>query len=111
MTDVEWREERRRNDGLVVELMQAIKEKVECIDDRLTRHIIEEEKQIRNMMTEAFPSGDAYGHRLAHEAFIKDMNERHELRKALIEKVATGSVWTAIGVIVAMTWYWLKGHL
>lgn len=111
MSGAEYNDERRRSDNLVIELMQAIKEKVESIDSRLTRHIAEETQKFHEMMNNAFPNGDAHGHRVAHEAFLREMEDRHELRKALIEKLVTGGVWTAIGVIVSISWYWLKGHL
>lgn len=111
MTDMELKEERRRNDTMVLDLMRRIENRVEQIEARLIAHINDEVQQIRDVMIDAFPEGDTRAHREAHKAWIQELNDRRELRKKIIEKLATGGAWGTILAIIALGWYWLKGHL
>lgn len=111
MADMEWKDERRKNDSLAVELMKAVKEKVESIDERLSRHIEESHAKHMALLKEAFPDGDSAAHRAVHEAWISEMKARTKLKEAIIEKIVTGGVWGTIVGLGAVIWYWLKGHL
>lgn len=111
MTGTEWQEERRRNDSLVIELMQEIKGKVDGIDDRLTQHANDDARRFDAFIGTAFPDGDPHGHRAVHEAWIREMEDRHKLRQSVIEKLTTGGVWACLVALTATVWYWLKGHI
>ena len=83
----EIQEERRRNDSLVLALMQEINGKIDKIDSRLSAHIADEPVQFKALFDQAFPEGDPDGHRRLHEAEIKRLEDRaqfwHELRNHL----------------------------
>lgn len=70
-------EERRRNDSVVLVLVQAIHDDVKRIDAQLTAHISEEEDLLRDhtenlkKLHTAFPQDDVEGHRLYHASIIE----------------------------------------
>lgn len=111
MMSMDVQEERRRNDSLVLELMQEIKGKVDGIDERLTQHAADDARRFDTFVGTAFPDGDPHSHKAVHEAWLKEMEDRHNLRQSVIEKLATGGIWACLVGLTATVWYWLKGHI
>lgn len=62
-------------------------------------------------LNSAFPGGDFSGHARYHEAVIKDLQARGELRKAVIEQVVKGSVWALLIGLATALWTYSKEHL
>lgn len=76
------------------------------LDERLD--IVEE--KVENLES-AFPAGDYSGHARYHDAIIKDLQDRRELRKAVMEQVVKGSVWALLVGLVTAVWTFAKDHL
>ncbi len=59
----------------------------------------------------AFPGGDAAGHRAYHEMVKEDLAERKRMRKAITEKSVAGLIWAIIVWIGAAIWHEVKARL
>lgn len=104
--------------GLIYKDLQAIKQDIHEIraaqkagDERLTNHIAKEEDDWQAALTTAYADGDPVGHRLWHEADIKEKQERAKMFNAVTEKVLSGGVIAAIAGIGTAVWYWIKDHV
>ncbi len=104
MTDHELQDERRRNDTLVLALMQEVRDTVNRVEKRLNDHITEEEAVISSMMTDAFPDGDPEGHRRHHEAEIKRIEDRAKFWGEMRNHLAKWGVVGLAGWLVYVVW-------
>jgi hypothetical protein len=78
---------------------KPLDERVEALEDNVEK------------LNSAFPGGDFSGHARYHEMIIEELKSKKDLRKAIIEKVVTGSVWAlAFGLFTAVVSY-LKDHV
>ena len=59
----------------------------------------------------AFPNGDADGHRRAHEARIKEAEERAELYRRLRIKAGEMTVWAFLICVASVAIYYWNGHM
>lgn len=64
------------------------REMIEQIDSRFA--------QLTDMFRAAFPDGDPYSHRRAHEAAIASANGWTKLKADLLSKIMTGGVWAGL---------------
>jgi len=99
-------EERRRNDSLVLGIVQDMHRQLSEISKTLNTHIAEEPKafaaMVESAMAQAFPGGDPVGHRKVHEADIQRVLDRAEFwRKMLYELTKFG----IIGFIGWAAWH------
>ena len=76
------------------------------VEERLD--IVEEKVEA---LTSAFPAGDYSGHARYHEAIIRDLQDRRELRKAVLEQVVKGSVWALLLGLCTALWTYGKEHI
>lgn len=53
---------------------------------------------------DAFPAGDAEGHRRYHETQIEILGERRRLRIAIQEKTISALIWS--GIVGIIMWLW-----
>lgn len=60
--------------------------------------------ELESAMKQAFPGGDAAGHRRYHEELIEQNRIRKDLVKAIREKTVAGLVWAVIVWIGAAAW-------
>jgi hypothetical protein len=58
---------------------------------------------------EAFPGGDAAGHRRFHEAIIENTAAKKRLAQAVMEKTIAGLVWAAMFGIGLACWKYFLG--
>lgn len=62
-------------------------------------------------LVKAFPGADIDGHRRYHQALIDEIEDRRKLRRAVIEKLASGGAWAALVFIALAVWQYAKDHL
>ena len=100
-----WQEDARKAGGekLVLVIAQML-ESQRRTEDRLT----ELEAMLKDHVGEAFPGGDAEGHRRAHEAMIELTNEKRRLRAAIMEKTLSGLVWSLVIALGVAAWEYIK---
>jgi hypothetical protein len=79
---------------------------IEIIEERLIK--VEEKVEL---ISSAFPGGDFSGHSRYHEAIIRDLNDRRDMRKAILEQVIKGSVWALLVGLATAAWTFVKDHL
>ena len=116
MTDHDILDERRRNDSLVLTLMQEIHTDVRAMNAKMTAHIEEEPKvmadAIQRAMDNAFPDGDALGHRVIHEADIQRVKDRAEFWKKLVFEITKYGLFGVAGWVAYTLWIaFLKGPI
>lgn len=75
----------------------------------LHRHIEERAKALEEKIADGFPNGDPRSHRLVHEGYIREAEERAALRKTVVERTVTGVVWAGIVFVAIAVWEYFKG--
>lgn len=84
--------ESRHNDAIMIELIKTIQDDVKEIQTTLNNHIYTEPKQwvevIDSLIKEAFPQGDAEGHRRHHEAVIKAAEKKAQFWTDMADSTA-----------------------
>ena len=106
--------ERRKNDSLMVLLMQEVHAKIEAMDKRLTQHMTDETlvlaEEIAKLMNNAFPEGDPYGHRKKHEADIAAAIDRAAFWKTIRIEIGKYGIIGLLGWLLYAAWIaFLKG--
>ena len=106
--------ERRKNDSLMVLLMQEVHAKIEAMDKRLTQHMTDETlvlaEEIAKLMNNAFPEGDPYGHRKKHEADIAAAIDRAAFWKTIRTEIGKYGIIGLLGWMLYAAWMaFLKG--
>lgn len=66
-----YEKERRRNDTIMLALVQDIRKTVNDLTEKLDAHIIAESTLRRDLIKDAFPDNDPHGHRRLHEASLQ----------------------------------------
>mgnify|MGYP000891847125 CR=1 FL=1 len=124
------RHSRRRDDAELITLIVALSGKVGAIDEyikegreghvRLQAHIDKEEAEFREFKSdisevkrrmEEIPDQI---HRKHHELIDKQIQreqDQHDLRKSIIEKLATGGVWAVVVGFGALIMYAAKHYI
>lgn len=69
------------------------------------------QKDIERRFAEAFPGGDHVGHCRYHELMIEHTEEVRRLRRAIIEKTASGLVWGVLVALGATLWFGVLAYL
>jgi hypothetical protein len=94
--------------------MHSKLEELASLKPELKSHIVDEEKfqnELRVMVTEAFPNGDATLHRMEHEA----ARERAKLCKVfwqtLLAKLGEKSIFALLAVAGFIIAYWWNGQI
>jgi hypothetical protein len=94
--------DRRRDSPMpvILELLRQVHLSQKSLDDKLTEHMTTETTElaeaIAELMSEAFPESDPTGHRLHHEAVIKQAEEKAKFWQEM--RIAAGK-WLGIGVL------------
>lgn len=76
---------------------------VDRLDAMERRHAVNE-AAIANFQN-AFPKGDADGHRRYHETVVEMLEEKRKLRMAIQEKTVSGLVWAGIVAVGTAIWH------
>jgi len=100
--------ERRANDSAVLMLVQAIQADVTEMRDTLHNHISTEPKEwakvLTDLMIKSFPGGDADGHRAAHEAQMRAIQDRAAFWKTLLAEVTKYGILGVLGWLTYHAW-------
>jgi hypothetical protein len=106
--------ERRKNDSLMVLLMQEVHKKIDDMDKRLTRQMTNETlilaEEIAKLMNNAFPGSDPLGHRTYHEAQMQQIADRAAFWKAMRIEIGKYGIVGLLGWMLYAAWIaFLKG--
>lgn len=104
MSDDELRDERRRNDTLVLALMTEVRDTLRRLETKVDDHIAEEPGLFKAHAASAFPGGDPDGHRRFHEAEIARREERAQLYRDLRAHLAKWGVVGLLGWLAVVAW-------
>lgn len=113
----QWDGEERRQDSVLYDIVANLNEKVDKLVDehKATRLIIEDhmkgEDHLLREFKNAFPEGDATGHRAYHDTVMKELERRAKFRDAVIEKSLAGLVWMMLVAFGTAVWQYIKDHL
>lgn len=92
--------DRRAHAIEVFDIIKQIREDQRTINDRLTKHMTDETKDLAEVITEltksAFPDGDPKGHRRRHELELEELKERAEFWKKMRLELAK---WGLLGFL------------
>ena len=100
--------ERRRNDSLMVLLMQEVHAKIEAMDKRLTQHMTDETlalaEEIAKLMNNAFPGSDPQGHRTYHETQMQAIADRAAFWKSMRIEIGKYGIIGLLGWMLYAAW-------
>ena len=103
MTDPTFQDRRKEPQSALAMLVQQIHDNTVVIDKKIT-------DGLASIRTEAFPEGDADGHRRHHEAVIKSAEDRAAFWQTLrIELAKWGLVGFVAWAVVAIWQAFLQG--
>lgn len=92
----------------VINLVLLVHEKIDAIDAKLAQHKLDLSGSLTHLLADAFPGGDAAGHRRVHEADIA----RCEARAAFWEKMRFELTrWGLFGFLAWAGYYLWKAFL
>lgn len=66
--------------------------------------------ELEELIRDGFPNGDPASHRKVHEAYIQEAAERRAFWKSVVEKIATGAIYTAVIAVATAVWTWIKSE-
>lgn len=100
--------ERRADVSALLMMLQRVHEDVQVLDRKLTEHTATEltniTEMVRDLMADAFPGGDANGHRKAHEADMKAITDRADFWKKMLFEVSRYGLFGVLGWLVYAAW-------
>ena len=104
----------RRDQGVILLLMQQVHDKIEAMDAKLTKHITDETltlaEEIANLMNKAFPAADPSGHRQYHEAQMQAQKDRADFWKKMLFEVSKYGLFGVVSWLAFVAWAaFLKG--
>lgn len=90
-----------------VELMieRAVGSALEEHESKMVGHMEQQYVQIKALISSAFPGGDPHGHRMAHEAQIRQADGWQKLKSEVVSKFITGGLWAAAGWAAYSMWH------
>ncbi len=77
----------------------------------IDRRFKEFKEEIKTDLKSAFPDGDLDSHRRAHEEFIETAKDWKKTKQAVIEKVISTGVWSAVALLAVVLWNNFKDSL
>ena len=89
----------------------------EYLDEALTknRHATREFvgnkfSELEGLIRAGFPHGDPVAHCKVHDGYIQEAAERRAFWKSVVEKIATGAIYTAVIAVATAVWTWIKSE-
>jgi len=105
----------RANEMALIALVTRVHEDVKALNAALTTHIKDEPEALKahidKVLILAFPEGDVYGHRVAHEAQIRAVLAKAEFWKMLRDKLAGAGLLGLSGLLLSMLWIGFQANL
>lgn len=77
----------------------------------VTAHIDAKFGELTSLIKSAFPEGDPHGHRMSHEAQIKNALFWDRIKASLAEKLAFGVVSGGLVFFAMAGWEWFKTNV
>lgn len=100
--------ERRANDSAVLVLVQTIQADVADMQLTLKNHIQTEPKEwakvLSDLMNKSFPDGDPDGHRAAHEAQMRAIQDRAAFWRTMRIEITKYGILGVIGWLTYHAW-------
>jgi hypothetical protein len=87
----------------LVTLVVTLREDLQLLDTRLFSALKQQKDDMETLMNQAFPEGDADGHRRHHEAVIKAAEDRAKFWNTMSTELAK---WGLIGFVA-----WIAVHM
>jgi hypothetical protein len=89
-----------------VELLieRAVGSALEEHESKMVGHMEQQYSQIKALISSAFPGGDPHGHRMAHEAQIRQADGFQKLKAEVVLKFITGGLWVAAAWAAVSLW-------
>lgn len=104
--------DRRRHgiteDRVKVMIQEAVTDALQQQQDRILTHMDKCFEDLRGTFKDAFPKGDAAGHRIAHEKAIANAGWWDRIKGDAVSKTVTGSVWVFLAFVAVAVWEHVK---
>ena len=89
----------------------------EYLDEALTKNrqatrefVCHKFEELEELIKSGFPGGDPVAHCAVHQSYIDEAKERRAFWKSVIEKIATGAIYTAVIAVATAVWTWIKSE-
>ena len=102
---------RRPNSNDPRDIGDYVDARLDDLEKRLVEHMDAKFGEMRTLFLSGFPDGDAILHREYHKEEIELMKSRKALNRAVVEKLVSGSAWSAILAMAAALWMWIQSHM
>lgn len=89
---------------MLVAVVQQIHENVSSLREELTEGLAAQTQDLQNVLQQAFPEGDADGHRRHHEAVIKAAEERARFWATMRTELAKWGLFGFLGWAAVSLW-------
>lgn len=66
--------------------------------------------ELKDLIKSGFPGGDPVAHCAVHQSYIDEAKERRAFWKSVIEKIATGAIYTAVIAVATAVWTFIKSE-
>ena len=67
-------------------------------------------EELEELIKSGFPGGDPVAHCEVHQTYIDEAKERRAFWKSVLEKIATGAIYTAVIAVATAVWTWVKSE-
>ena len=91
-------------------IQQSVADALQQQQDRILAAMDERFADLRATFKDAFPEGDAAGHRIAHEKAIRNAGWWDRIKGEAISKTVTGSVWVFLAFVAVAVWEHVKNE-
>ena len=66
--------------------------------------------ELEELIRDGFPEGNTTKHREVHEGYMRRAEDRAAFWKSVLEKIATGAIYTAVIAVATAVWTWIKSE-
>jgi hypothetical protein len=87
---------------------EELERRLAKFEDKMMLHMDVKFAQLHKLITDAFPTGDPHGHRMAHEKMIRDADGWSKIKGEILSKFLTGGLWLAAGYLAFAVWQAFK---
>lgn len=91
-------------------IQQSVADALQQQQDRILAAMDERFADLRSTFKDAFPDGDAAGHRIAHEKAIRNASWWDRIKADAVSKTAAASVWVFLAFVAVAVWEHVKNE-
>ena len=95
-------------DRVALMIEHAVSTALKSHEQHLTLHMDKQFALLRQSFADAFPGGDAHGHRLAHERAISKATWWDKAKSDAFSKVASAGIWAVVVFLAIAAWEHVK---